>query len=267
MPSPDVHVRLETRATGEIAFVTLDNPGRLNVLNADLMSRFMAAFDDLSGRDSLRAVVLSGAGERAFVGGADVDEMAALEGPAAARAFIGKVHGCCAAVRDLAVPVIAVIRGWCLGAGLELACACDLRLASEDARFGMPEVRLGIPSVVEAALLPGLIGWGRAREMLLFGEVIDAKEACRIGLVERVTASAGLTDCLEARLEAILAGGPRAVRLQKALIRRWEGPELEAAIAAGVEAFADAFETSEPQDAMRTFQRARSARRMAKPRA
>ena len=258
---PDLELRFEAVPGGEVAFVTLGNPAKLNVLSTPLMGRFVAAFDDLAGREDLRAVVLTGAGERAFVGGADVDEMAALEGPDAARAFIGRVHACCAAVRELPVPVIATIKGWCLGAGLELACACDLRLAAEDARFGMPEVRLGIPSVVEAALLPGLIGWGRTREMLIFGEVIDAREAHRIGLVESISPAEELEAALQSRLASLRTAGPRAVRLQKALIRRWEGPSLDAAIAAGIEAFASAFETDEPWDAMRAFQSARAERR------
>ena len=180
---PTVHVRHETREGGVVAFVTIDNARKLNVLNAFLMEGFVAAFADLATQDDLRAVVLTGAGERAFVGGADVDEMAALAGPDDARAFITKVHQCCAAVRDLPVPVIARIGGYCLGAGLELAAACDLRVASESAVFGMPEVRLGIPSVVEAALLPALIGWGRTREMLLLGDTFGAHAALQMGLV------------------------------------------------------------------------------------
>jgi enoyl-CoA hydratase/carnithine racemase len=261
MSDADVRVRLESREGGEVAVVTLDHAARLNVLNSHLMDRFVAVFADLGRRETLRAVVLTGAGDRAFVGGADVDEMATLSGPDEARAFIGKVHACCAAVRDLPVPVIALIKGWCLGAGLELACACDLRLACEDARLGMPEVRLGIPSVVEAALLPGLIGWGRTRDLLLFGEVIDAPDALRMGLVESVWPREGLDAALETKLSALLAAGPRAIRLQKSLIRQWEGPGLERAIAAGIDAFAKAFEGAEPREAMRAFQSARAARR------
>jgi enoyl-CoA hydratase/carnithine racemase len=261
MSHPDVRVRLAPREGGDVAYVTLDNAARLNVMNSALMDRFVALFADLGRREGLRAVVLAGAGDRAFVGGADVDEMAAISGPDEARAFITKVHACCAAVRDLPVPVIAVIGGWCLGAGLELACACDLRLAREDARLGMPEVRLGIPSVVEAALLPGLIGWGRTRDLLLFGESIDASEALRIGLVESVWPAEGLEAALETKLAALLAAGPRAIRLQKSLIRQWEGPSLDLAIAAGIDAFAKAFETDEPRKAMAAFQTARAARR------
>ena len=252
-----IHVRQEAREGGAVAFVTIDNARKLNTLNAVLMSQFVVAFADLAGQSDLRAVVLTGAGDRAFVGGADVGELAAIDGPEAARAFIGAVHACCAAVRDLPVPVIARIGGWALGAGLELAAACDLRVAAETAAFGMPEVRLGIPSVVEAALLPALVGWGRAREMLLLGETFDAARALAIGLVEAVVPAADLDAAIEARLAALLAGAPRAIRLQKALIRAWEGLTPEEAIAAGIDAFAAAYETDEPRAAMAAWRAGR----------
>jgi len=252
-----VHVRVEERQAGAVAFVTVDNEGKLNVLNTALMEAFVAAFGDLAGRDDMRAVVLTGAGGRAFVGGADVDQLAQLAGPGEARAFITRVHACCAAVRDMPAPVIARICGYALGAGLELAAACDLRVAAEGAVFGMPEVRLGIPSVAEAALLPALVGWGRAREMLLLGETFGAQTALRIGLVDAVVPAAELDGAVEARLAALLAGGPRAIRLQKALIRAWEGLPLEDAIAAGIDAFAAAYESDEPRLAMAAWRAAR----------
>jgi enoyl-CoA hydratase/carnithine racemase len=257
---PTVRVRHEDRPGGVVAFVTIDNARKLNVLNSPLMAAFIDAFDALSGQDDLRAVVLTGAGERAFVGGADIDELAALKGADDARAFIGKVHRCCAAVRDLPVPVIARIDGYALGAGLELAASCDLRVASDRAVFGMPEVRLGIPSVVEAALLPGLIGWGRAREMLLLGETFDAAAALSMGLVNAVAPPADLDAAVEERVSCLLAAEPRAIRLQKALIRQWEDLPMKDAIAAGADALAAAYQTDEPARAMAAFQAARRAR-------
>ncbi len=137
------------------------------------------------------------------------------------------MHRSCNALRELPVPVIARVNGYALGAGLEVAAACDLRIASSNAVFGMPEVKVGIPSVVEAALLPGLIGWGRTRELLLFGENIDAATALAWGLVEQVVAPDALDAAVEARLDALLAAGPQAVRLQKKLIRQWEDMTLE----------------------------------------
>jgi enoyl-CoA hydratase/carnithine racemase len=258
---PTVRVRLDARAQGMIAFVTIANEAKLNVLGSALMGSFVQTLETLAMESSLRAVVLAGAGERAFVGGADVDEMAALGGPDAARAFIGLVHAACQAVRDMPVPVIARIGGYCLGAGLELAAACDLRVASESAVFGMPEVRLGIPSVVEAALLPMLVGWGAAREMLLLGGTYDAGAALRMGLVSAIAPAAELDALVEARLTFLLACGPVAIRLQKSLIRAWEDLPLRDAIGAGIDAFAEAYGGDEPRAAMASWLEARAARR------
>jgi enoyl-CoA hydratase/carnithine racemase len=208
-------------------------------------------------------VVLRGAGGRAFIGGADIGVMAELD-PMSARAFIRRIHDCCKALRALPVPVVACIEGFCLGAGLEIAAACDLRLAREDARFGMPEVRVGIPSVVEAALLPLLIGWGRTRWLLLTGESIGAAEALAWGLVERTAPAEELDALLEQTLASLCAGGPNALRLQKALIRDWEELPTRAAIARGIEAFADAYLVAEPAERMRAFLAAQAARRRAR---
>ena len=131
-------------------------------------------------------MVLTGAGDTAFIVGADIGEMAAIANGESARAFITRLHGCCDAIRNFPVPVIARIAGYCFGAGLEIASACDLRIASETASFGMQEVKLGIPSVIEAALLPSLVGWGRAREIMLLGEKFSAADALAWGLLERV---------------------------------------------------------------------------------
>jgi enoyl-CoA hydratase/carnithine racemase len=143
-------------------------------------------------------------------------------------------------------PVIARIDGYALGAGLELAAACDLRVASERAVFGMPEVRVGIPSVVEAALLPQLIGYGRARRLLLTGVTIDAEEALAWTLVDAVAPPERLDAVVERFAAAVLAGGPNAIRLQKRLIREWEDLSATAGIARGIDTFAEAFDTDEP---------------------
>jgi enoyl-CoA hydratase/carnithine racemase len=159
------------------------------------------------------------------------------------------------------MPVIARLHGFVLGAGMEIAAACDLRVASDTARFGMPEVKLGIPSVIEAALLPTLVGWGRAREMMYLGENLTADEALQWGLVEHVVPASALDAAVEAWIAKLLTSAPRAVRLQKRLIRRWEDLPLAAAVQAGVEAFAAAYETDEPGAAMGKFLAAREARK------
>jgi enoyl-CoA hydratase len=250
--APRVETRIEERAAGRIAHVTVDHPGKLNILNRALIAALGSQLTALGDDVSLRAVVLRGAGEQAFIGGADIRDMATLD-EASARDFITLLHRACDAVRRLPVPVIARIEGYALGAGLEVAAACDLRLAAQGARFGMPEVKVGIPSVIEAALLPSLIGWGRTRRLLYTGETIDAAEAERWGLVERCVPERDLDGTVEQVLEAILACGPRAIRLQKALIRDWEDLPLSQAIARGITRFGEAFQTDEPKRMMAGF--------------
>jgi enoyl-CoA hydratase len=237
--------REERPEGGWVAHVTIDNSAKLNSLNRELMTEIVNAAVGLREDPGLRLVILRGAGERAFVGGADVGEIAGLD-HVSARSFITLVHRCCDAFRRLPVPVIARIDGYALGAGLELACACDLRVASERAIFGMPEVRIGIPSVVEAALLPKLIGQGRARRLLLTGETIDAREALGWGLIDAVAAASELDDAVERFVHPILAAGPRAVRLQKSLILEWEELPTAAAVERGIDSFVAAFDTDEP---------------------
>ena len=248
-----VSVRCENRSRGQVAFVTVANEAKLNSLSSAVMSQFVEAFGRLTAEPDLRAVVLSGAGDRAFIGGASIDEMAELDGPESARAFILKVHGCCQAIRDLPVPVIAAVNGWCLGAGLEVAAACDLRLAADTAMFGMPEVKLGLPSVVEAALLPSLIGWGRTRRILMTGETFGAGEALAWGLVEEVHPPASLSAAVGVLVDKLLEAEPAAVRIQKTLIQRWEELPTSQAIAAGVDAFEQAWRGEEPSSALRRF--------------
>jgi enoyl-CoA hydratase len=244
-----VSVRQDARG---VASVTIENAAKLNTLNQAVMTALIAAVEGLANDPGLRAVVLRGAGTQAFIGGADIGEMAGLDA-ASARAFITLVHRSCDVFRRLPVPAIACIQGWALGAGLEIAAACDLRFASTGARFGMPEVRVGIPSVVEAALLPGLIGWGRTRRLLLTGETIEAATALSWGLVEEVLPPAQLNAAVERALSGILASGPRAIRLQKALIAEWETLPLGAAIQRGIDSFASAWQTDEPRGLMQRF--------------
>lgn len=252
MATAGISLRLDQQEHGAIAYVTIENPTKLNTLNVANMTEFVETVEPLRARDDLRAVVLTGAGDKAFIGGADIAEMASLDA-AHAEGFITLVHRVCDSLRALPVPVIARLNGYALGAGMEVAAACDLRIASANAVFGMPEVKVGIPSVVEAALLPGLIGWGRTRELLLFGENIDAATALAWGFVEQVVAPADLDAAVAARLAALLANGPQAVRLQKQLIRQWEDLTLSQAISRGIESFAQAYATDEPARMMAAF--------------
>lgn len=238
--------RQERLEGGHLVRLTIDNAAKLNSLNRALMSEIIETVGTLAADPELRLAIVTGAGGRAFVGGADIAEIAALDRESA-RAFITSVHRCCDAFRRLPVPVIAQIDGYALGAGLELACACDLRLASERSIFGMPEVRIGIPSVVEAALLPKLIGQGRARRLLLTGETISAAEALNWGLVDMVVPHQDLDNAVEALARPILAAGPKAIRLQKSLILDWEELPTSAAVQRGIDCFVNAFDSDEPR--------------------
>jgi len=236
---------LEERTGGRVARLTFGNPAKLNALDAAAILELTEALRALAGDARLRAVVLSGAGDKAFSGGVDVAELGATT-HATARAGITRLHRCLAAVRECPVPVIARVNGYCIGGALELAAACDLRVAADHARFGMPEVRLGIPSVIEAALLARLMGAGRARWLLLTGELIDAAEALRWGLVERVVAAQGLDAEVDHALDAILQGGADAIRAQKRLNRAYEELPFAAAVAASIDAFEQAYAGDEP---------------------
>ncbi|MDH3318234.1 MAG: enoyl-CoA hydratase [Betaproteobacteria bacterium] len=240
-----IQTALEERAGGRVARITLGNPAKLNALDAAAILELTEAMGKLAGDARLRAVVLTGEGDKAFSGGIDVHELGSAT-QATARAAITRLHRCITAVRECPVPVIARVNGYCIGGALELAAACDLRVAADHARFGMPEVRLGIPSVIEAALLPRLMGAGRARWLLLTGELIDAAEALRWGLVERVVAVQGLDAEVDHALDAILAGGAEAIRVQKRLNRAYEELPFAEAVAASIDAFEQAYATGEP---------------------
>ena len=240
-----VLVRLDERPNGKVATVSVNNAARMNSLGSATMVAFMEAVEALGRDPDLRVVVVTGEGDRAFMGGADIFELGGLD-PHSARDFILKVHGMSRVLRDLPVPVIARVNGICLGAGLEVMAACDMRVAADGAVFGMPEVKLGLPSVVEAALLPQLIGWGRTKLFLYTGDNIDSAEALQWGLVERVVPAAELDAAVAKLVDSIVAAGPNAIRLQKALMREWEAMPVNDAIQAGVRSIARSYETDEP---------------------
>jgi enoyl-CoA hydratase len=194
-----------------IAFVTVNRPDKLNALNTIVIAELGRAIDEVVADGSVRGVILTGAGPKAFIAGADISELASqspLEGKA--RSLAGQaVFRRFEASRK---PVLAAVNGFCLGGGCELAMACHIRIASATARFGQPEVKLGIgPGYGGTVRLPRLVGRGRALELLLTGEMIDADEARRIGLVNRVVPADQLLAEAETLLRTILAQGPLAV--------------------------------------------------------
>lgn len=235
-----------------IATVTIRNAGSLNILGTPVIADLRQAFDHLASLAGLRAVILRGTGDKAFVAGADIKEMGALT-PETARTFIDGLRGFCEAVRHCPVPVIARLSGWTLGGGLELAAACDLRIASNRAQLGMPEVKVGIPSIIHAALLPRLIGQGRAGWLLLTGENIDAAQALSWALVDVVVPLDRLDTEIARQARQFASYGPAVLRQQKRLLREWQASDLDTAISNGVNEFAAAFATGEPARFMAPF--------------
>jgi len=256
MNDPTAAIRCER--SGDTARVVIDNVAKANALGSALLDQLRATFDALAA-DPPRAVVLTGAGDRAFASGADLTELGSLD-VASARLFITKVHAACDAVRRCPAPVIARLRGHALGAGLELAASCDIRVASDDAVFGMPEVRFGIPSVVEAALLPRLLGRGRAAWFLLTGRNIDARRALEWGLVEHVVPAAALDAEVDALVATICEMDPQAVREQKRLLAFWDERPLSEGIAESIESLAQSYRDGAPNRLIGAFLGARKHR-------
>jgi enoyl-CoA hydratase len=243
---------IEETAQGRVAQLTLSNPGKLNALSPTVIMALHGQATRLAEDAGLRVVVLTGAGVRAFAAGADIGVLAELDAETG-RGFITALHEAIDAVRRLPCPVIGMLRGYCFGGAMELAAACDMRIADTTLVAGMPEVKVGIPSVIEACLLPRLIGWGKASELLMTGENIDADEALNVGFVQRLCPPDDLEDQTRRWVDAILAAGPGAVRAQKRIMRGWEEmPEAEA-IAASIDEFAGMFATGEPAEFMRPF--------------
>jgi len=235
-----------------VAWLTIRNAGKLNILHSAAIKDARRALVELARDDSIRVLVLQGSGEKAFIGGADIKEMATLD-QASAERFIAGLGGLCEAVRQFPVPVIARIPGWCLGGGLEVAAACDIRIAAPEAKFAMPEVKVGIPSVIHAALLPRLIGAGRARWLVMTGMTVDAGTALAWGLVDMVAEPGQLDQAVDTTIAALLDCGHEALKAQKLLCRQWEELPLQDCVRNSVTIFGQAFLTGEPQRHMRTF--------------
>jgi enoyl-CoA hydratase/carnithine racemase len=257
-----VHVSPHAQATIDasgIGTLQLRDAGKLNIVGSAAIADLCDALRLLAGEPALRVLVLRGSGESAFIGGADIGEMVGLT-PATAATFITRLAGLCEAVAQMPVPVIARIPGWCLGGGLEVALACDLRLADDSAMFGMPEVKVGIPSVIHAALLPRLIGQARADWLLLCCENIDAARAEAWGLIHERCAVGRLDALVNQRAAALAALPPQALRQQKRLLRHWQTVPLAQAVRDSIGEFALAYASGEPQALMGEFMAHKAAR-------
>ena len=236
-----------------VATVTINRPKALNALNYDTLKELLHCFEEIGGNRDIHAVIITGSGEKAFVAGADISFMKDLEA-IEAREFGKLGHEVMAVVENLPQPVIAAVNGFALGGGCELALACDIRLASENAKFGQPEVNLGVlPGFGGTQRLPRLVGKGHAAELLLSGKMINAEEACRIGLVNRVIAPEKLLEECISLAEMIAAKAPVAVRLCKEAVNN--GLEMDLARGCGYEAdlFGICFASRDQKEGMKAF--------------
>ncbi len=195
-----------------IAYVTVNRPKVLNALNMETMEELRAAFTDIKNDADIRVALLTGSGEKAFIAGADIGELAKQDA-VTAKEYTHRGQSVLDLIENLGKPVIACINGFALGGGCEISMACTMRLASENAKLGQPEVKLGIiPGYGGSQRLPRLVGKGVAMQLVLTGEIITAQEAHRIGLVNEVTASAELIPRAEAIANKIIANAPLAVQ-------------------------------------------------------
>lgn len=235
-----------------VTTITINRPQQANALNWETIRELKQAVEAAQDMPETRVVVITGAGERTFVGGADLKALAGLD-VFKAEQFIRTLHEALRAIREHPAPVIAAVNGYALGARLELVMSCDIVIAADHAQLGMPEVKVGLPSVIECALMPHLIGLMRTRELLLTGDNIDAHEAYRIGLVNQVVPLAELPAAVRRMAQRLSSNGPRALLLQKELINRWLNLPMDEAIEAGIKSLAMAYATDAPQRAIEAF--------------
>jgi enoyl-CoA hydratase len=246
-PSP-----ISVEHAGAISTLTVQRPAALNSLNRATLEALLQAVTELRSRSGLGCVIVTGAGEKAFVAGADIAEMSAMN-PAQAKAFAELGQSAFAALEALPVPVIAAVNGFALGGGCELALACDFIYASSHAKFGQPEVKLGvIPGFGGTQRLTRRIGLGMARELIYTGKMIGPEEALRIGLINAVHPRAELLAKVNETANAMLAVGPGAVGAAKKVINAAYHLPLTAAVAAEAEAFGECFGT-EQREGMDAF--------------
>ncbi|MDF7774780.1 enoyl-CoA hydratase-related protein [Sphingomonas sp. AOB5] len=256
-------VRREDRPEGGyVAWVTINNEAKKNALPVEGRALLAKIMTELATEPELRCVVLTG--HQNFIGGANIGQMADFPDHIIAEIGSKTTHHACDSIRRVPVPVIARIEGYCLGAGMEIATSCDMRVASTTAKFGMPEVKYGVPSGMEACLIPRLTGWGKAMELVFTGEIIDAAEAYHFNYVEKLVAPEELDAQTERWVKSICEAGPRAIRIQKALCRDWEQMSISDAVQAGIRAVGHAHTTDEPKRLMSAWRERQRLKREAR---
>lgn len=244
-------VRVSVEAA--VATITIDRPKALNALNPQVLSELDAACAQLDANADLRCAIITGAGEKAFVAGADIAAMSAMS-PAEADAFARRGHAVMHRLETLPVPVIAAVNGFALGGGCELALACDVIYASDNAKFGQPEVKLGlIPGFGGTVRLPRKVGYGAAAEWILSGEIYDAATALRIGLVQAVVPAAELMGKARALAQTIAKRSPVAVRAAKHAMQVGIGTDPATASSVEVLSFGQLFATADMREGTKAF--------------
>ncbi|HVP63025.1 MAG TPA: enoyl-CoA hydratase-related protein [Myxococcaceae bacterium] len=247
----EVNVRVEVE--GPFATVTVDRPKALNALDTRTLQELEKAAGELSQRADILGVMVTGAGEKAFVAGADIAEMNGMD-PDRARHFGALGQRVMDVIAALPMPVVAAVNGFALGGGCELALACDFIYASENARFGLPEVSLGIlPGFGGTQRLARLVGRARAKELIFTGDMIDAAKAKEIGLVMDVVPLPKLLGHARAVLERVAKKGPLAIRRAKEAIDRGADLELADGLHIEREVFSDLFDTADRREGMKAF--------------
>ena len=253
-----VNLLLEVESDG-IAIVKINRPKALNALNEATVYEIGAMFDQLAMDNAVKVIIVTGSGDKSFIAGADITEMktkTAIEG----RRWGQLAQGVFSKIENIPKPVIAAINGYALGGGCELAMACDIRIASEKAKFGQPEVSLGIPPGFGGTQrLPRLVGKGRAKELLFTGDMIDAAEAYRIGLVNQVVAPQELINAAKTMARKILSRAPIAVQVCKSAVNEGLNVDLDSGIAYEAEVFGLCFATEDQKEGMTAFMEKRKA--------
>ncbi len=238
---------------GHIAVVSINRPKALNALNSEVLVALDEVIGQVEADEDIYVVILTGSGEKSFVAGADIAEMKDMT-PMQARRFSNLGNRIFRRLEQLEKPVIAAVNGFALGGGCELALACDIRIASEKARFGQPEVGLGItPGFGGTQRLARTVGIAKAKEMLYTGRPVKADEALAIGLANKVVAPEELMNEAQAMAAAIAANAPVAVRLCKAAVNRGMQVDLDTALALEAEVFAECFATEDQTEGMTAF--------------
>ena len=238
-----------TEIQGAVAIVTIDRPKALNALNPEVLADLKAAFEAID-QNTVRCVVLTGAGDKSFVAGADIGSMSTMT-KAEGEAFGKLGNDIFLMIEHFPLPVIAAVNGYALGGGCELACACDFRYAAENAKFGQPEVGLGItPGFGGTQRLPRVVGRGYGKEMIFRANMIDAQEAHRIGLVNKVVPQEELMDTCKKVAKEIMGNAPIAVQLAKTAINRGINCDVVTGIAYEDEVFALCFSTEDQKEGM-----------------